>query len=147
MLKKQVTYDSEEISGEKLLSMDETLQLFNNIDWYKGAFMYFPIDEKYLFQIMCEGEDVFIIEFTDTTDATSYQKRVGHDECCEAIVELFEKTEVSPDMLAGFENPDKGKKTVYDSVKGSWWKNILFWIIFIGFFVGLAVLGAYLIYW
>jgi len=105
-MKKLVTYDSD-IVGEEILSEDETLRLFSRINWYKGAFMHFPIDEKYIFQIMCEGEDIFVIEFTDTVDLLFHQKRVNHDECREAILELFEKTKVQSDMLNGFITPEK----------------------------------------
>ena len=53
---------------------------------------------------------------------------------------------MAPEMMNGF-GGERQPQLLYDSVKDSWWKKALVWIIFVGFFIGLLVLGAYMIYW
>ena len=62
------------------------------------------------------------------------------------VKNFFEKQSMEPEMMNGFEG-EKQPQLLYDSVKDSWWKKALVWIIFVGFFIGLLVLGAYMIYW
>ena len=145
MVKKQVTYEIySENSGELELSLGEMLDLFDRTNWQKGSFAYFPIDKTYIFQIIYH-KNSFIVEFTDTENAVSYQKQVDNVECRKMIKSFFERQYMTHEMMDGFDKQES--KFLYDSVKGNLFKEILFWVIFIGFFVGLAVLGAYIIYW
>jgi hypothetical protein len=98
-----VTYNDTEHSGESKLTLFTTLQLFDDMQWRKGSFLYFPLTDTNLFQIMGYGDGQFLMEFTDDSPDMSFmQKQGAREDCRNMIVKVFGKTCVEPTFLEGF---------------------------------------------
>jgi hypothetical protein len=114
-----VTYDDtdnedpDHYSGESKLTLFMTLKLFDGMQWEKGSFLYFPLTDTNLFQIMGDGDGQFLMEFTnDSPDMSFMQKQGTREDCRNMIVKVFGKTSVEPVFLEGFKKilintPDK----------------------------------------
>lgn len=100
---KKVTYqDYGKSERRKVVTLYGMLAIFNSINWDKGIYASFPITDKYLFQIMGEKEDLFMVEITDSENLIFHQKYVNRKECRKIIAEMFIKDEVTPEMFEGF---------------------------------------------
>ena len=120
MKTKNVTYeDYTEYSGESNLDIEQVIDLFESMDWNKDAFLYFPITDINLFQIMFEKNNQFLVEITnDGDDMIYHQKYVSQQECKELINRLFEKNNLDPEILSGFYKVPITSKTLDEVIDG-----------------------------
>ncbi|MDR3287472.1 MAG: hypothetical protein LBT27_08510 [Prevotellaceae bacterium] len=117
---KDVTFeDYENYSGEKLsLSLEQTIDLFDSMNWNTAVFLYFPITDTNLFQIMYNNENQFLVEITnDSDDMIYHQKYADKETSKELIKEFFEKHKVDAESLTGFFRVPIMSKTLDEVMK------------------------------
>jgi hypothetical protein len=102
---KDVTFeDYGNYSGKELLmSLEQTIDLFDSMNWKTSTFLYFPITDTNLFQIVYNNENKFIVEITnDSNEMIYHQKYADKATSKELIKEFFEKQTVDAESLKGF---------------------------------------------
>ena len=120
MKTKNVTYeDYTEYSGESQLDIEQTIDLFESMDWNRDTFFYFPITDKNLLQVMYHKDNQFLVEITnDGDDMIYHQKYVSQQECKELICKIFEKESLDSGILSGFYKVPIATKTLDEVIKG-----------------------------
>lgn len=132
---KQVAYqDYEKYKGEKMATLYEMITIFDSLNWHKNTYISFQITDKYLFQIMGEERNLFLVEITDSENLIFYQKHVNRRECRKIMARMFIKDKVEPEMFEGFEVETPKPPSVIDTVGP---------IILIILFLGLVVYFLY----
>jgi hypothetical protein len=117
---KVVTYeDYNNFSGESELNIEQLTDLFELMDWNKDAFLYFPVTDINLFQIISHKDNRFLVEITnDSNDMIFHQKYASRHECKELIRKLFEKDSLDSEILCGFYKVPITSKTLDDVISG-----------------------------
>lgn len=115
---KKITYeDYSQCSGNREVNLEQALEVFHNLEWSKNTFLYFPINDINLFQIMWKN-DRFLLEITDDSDDMVYlQKYVGYDECKSILIHIFNTSEFQ--TLQGFYRVPVMTQTLDDVVNGN----------------------------
>jgi len=101
--KKIIWQDYTGAEKQKKATLYETLLIFDNINWEEDTYAHFPITERYLFQIMGQKDEQFLIEITDSENMIFHQKYVNRNECRKTMAQMFIKNQVEPKMFEGFE--------------------------------------------
>ena len=113
---RKLTYeDYTELSSESVLSLEQTLRLFDAMNWNGDAFLYFPITPVNLLQIAYEGDNRFLVEITnDSEDMIYHQKYASRQECREIISAMFERDVLNTEFMSNFYKVPIKSKTLDD---------------------------------
>lgn len=108
---KIVTYeDYTEYSGESELNIAQLLDLFEIMFWNESTFLYFPINEVNLLQIIGFKNEKYLVEITnDSDDMVFLQKYASKEECKQLIIHHYNSTKIN---LKGFFEVPVNTKTL-----------------------------------
>ncbi|RBQ07058.1 hypothetical protein [Pedobacter miscanthi] len=96
--KKIVYNDYDNLTGESFLDMDQAFDLFGTLNWQKGTFLYFDINESETFQVFYQKEGLYLVEIAnDSEDMVYLQKFADADQVRNLIQYYFEHQVVSTD--------------------------------------------------
>lgn len=108
----EVTYeDYDLLSGTSLLNFEDTLSLFNQLNWKKGTFMYFPMNSGQLFQVYFHDASRLILEILNDSYFQIFDlKYVSKSQCETLIRECFTTGQI--DLTTGFYKVQVNKESL-----------------------------------
>jgi hypothetical protein len=87
---KKIVYDDySKLSGESFLDIDQTLGLFKSLNWQKGTFLYFDINETETFQIFYHEEALYLIEIANDSDDMVYLQKFAKEVQVENLIQYY----------------------------------------------------------
>ena len=113
----EITYeDYDLLSGTSVLNLEQTLELFNRLNWKKGTFIYFPINAVQLFQVHANDSNLLILEIlNDSLEMIFDQKYVSKSECEALMKTCFIEGQI--DLTAGFYKVQVNNETLDQVMK------------------------------
>jgi hypothetical protein len=113
---KKIVYDDySKLSGESFLDIDQTLGLFKSLNWQKGTFLYFDVNETETFQIFYHEEALYLIEIANDSDDMVYLQKFAKEVQVENLIQYyFENNIVSKE---GFYEVPIETKTLSDVIR------------------------------
>ena len=98
----EVTYDDAGfLSGTSMLNLEHVLNLFEQLNWKKGTFMYFPIDAIQCFQVYYHDSNRLVLEILNDSPLMIFDsKYVSKSECATLIEQCFAAGRI--DLTTGF---------------------------------------------
>lgn len=98
----EVTYeDYDLLSGTSVLNLEHVLNLFDQLNWKKGTFMYFPIDAIQVFQVHHHDSSRLVLEVLNDSPLMIFDsKYVSKSECATLIEQCFATGQI--DLTTGF---------------------------------------------
>lgn len=113
--KKIIYNDYDKLEGESFLNVDQALDLLQSLNWHKGTFLYFEINETETFQLIYEGRELYLVEIANDSDDMVYlQKFASEEESQNLIQYYFEHNTV---LAEGFHAVPIETKTLKDVIK------------------------------
>ena len=98
----EITYeDYDLLSGTSVLNLEQTLKLFDQLNWKKGTFMCFPINAIQLFQVYGDDSSRLILEILNDSFEMIFDLKCVSKSECEALIETcFIEGQI--DLTTGF---------------------------------------------
>lgn len=98
----EVTYeDYDLLSGTSVLNLEHLLNLFDQLNWKQGTFMYFSINAVQVFQVYYHDSSRLLLEVLNDSPLMIFDsKYVSKSECATLIEQCFAAGQI--DLTTGF---------------------------------------------
>lgn len=116
MSTKKIVYDDyDKLTGESFLDVDQTLDLFKSLNWQKGAFLYFDVNETEIFQIFYQEEGLYLIEIANDSDDMVYLQKFADTAEAQNLIQYYFENQVV--LASGFYAVPIETKTLSDVIR------------------------------